>query len=349
MDDLGTREAFLREGCLVSGPNGRAWIGVGPPRRQSCAERGKLSVYAPDFFLTDDAPWLVYDESADVDVDGLIGRLGSSLGLRARWSSSPFEAFAASFRDVQRRLAEGSLIKAVPFVERRARFEPDRAAVLASALRRCAGQPLRAYGFWNEREGMVGTTPETLFEERPRRAGPNGLLTMALAGTRGPGGASLLDDPKEVTEHRIVVEGIVERLRPLGRVAVGPTDELTLPTLAHLHTPIEVSPQEDVSFERWVEALHPTPAIGAWPKEAGWHWLHDQPNAARRGRYGAPFGFVPPDSDAGTCLVAIRNVQWADGEAKVLAGCGIVRESRVEREWKELNAKLDSIQGALGL
>ncbi len=177
---------------------------------------------------------------------------------------------------------------------------------------------------------------------------PN-LSTMALAGTRALNGPSLLEDPKEMHEHRIVVEGMVERLAPLGQVTVGETQELELPTLAHLYTPIEVVPNRSVAFAEWVSALHPTAAIGAWPKEEGWCWLLDQPNADERGRYGAPFGFIPPDREAGTCLVAIRNVQWANGEAKLLAGGGIVAASQVDREWREFNAKLDSIQEALGL
>ena len=361
--DETTLAAFLDEGCLVLGDDGKAWIGWGAFRKAVGPEKGCLSIYAPDFFLRDVRPWRVYERSAWVGVEELVENLAllgcpppptppplTSHKGGGEFETSPFSEFAASFEDIQRRLVNGSLTKAVPFIARRARIEFDareRAALVLNALRRCRGSSLRAYGIWNAEGGMVGMTPETLFEEVA--GDPPSLRTMALAGTRTPDAPSLLDDPKETHEHRVVVEGIAESLAPLGRVVVGRTEELRLPALVHLHTPIEVFPDRRVSFDEWVAALHPTAAIGAWPKAAGWRWLQDQPNAGERGRYGAPFGVVPPDATVGTCLVAIRNLQWTGDRARLLAGCGIVPDSRVEREWRELNAKLDSVQGALGL
>jgi menaquinone-specific isochorismate synthase len=346
-----TLASFIAEGGFVSGSDDSVWIGIGPAKLGLWAEEGKLSLYAPDFFLTEAHPWRIYEHFLKVSAPVLIEALASVAETPqvTGWQRSAFSDFESDFKAIQREIEAGNLLKAVPFIARRGHADlgpNQRAAILLSALRRCVGQPLQTYGFWSSVEGLVGTTPETLFVET---ANPRGLFTMALAGTRTPNTPSLLDDPKEVTEHRIVVEAIVERLSPLGTLTTGPTTELELPTLAHLITPIEVVPNHDVEFQEWVTALHPTPAIGAWPLEFGWDWLKNQPNAEDRNRYGAPFGFVPPDSQAGTCLVGIRNVQWNRNEIKVLAGCGIIAASQVEREWKELNAKLDSIQLALGL
>jgi menaquinone-specific isochorismate synthase len=158
-----------------------------------------------------------------------------------------------------------------------------------------------------------------------------------------------LNDPKEVYEHQVVVSGIVERLRPFGAVAVGETGEIRLPTLIHLHTRIRVPSCNHFEFSDWVTALHPTPAIGAWPLEAGWRWLRSQSNAQSRKRYGAPFGLIPPGQTTGRCLVAIRNLQWDSERAWITAGGGIVAASVLEREWSEFNSKLDSVQEALGI
>lgn len=350
--DAAILAAFLAEGCLFLLEDGRAWIGWGEASPEREPREGRLSLYAPDFFLLDERPWRVYPRGALLEASALIRELDrlAEPVPSPDWHGSPFAQFAAAFDDIQHRLAEGSLTKAVPFIGRTATVEftlPRRAALLAHALRRCQGTALRAYGLWNAHEGMVGATPETLFEEHP--GGPPSLSTMALAGTRTPDGSSLLDDPKEMHEHRVVVDGIAESLAPLGEVIVGRTDELRLPTLVHLHTPLEVFPARRIGFAEWVAALHPTAAIGAWPKAAGWRWLLQRPNAGERGRYGAPFGLIPPDAEIGTCLVAIRNLQWEDDRARLLAGCGIVGASQVDREWRELNAKLDSVQGALGL
>jgi isochorismate synthase EntC len=54
--------------------------------------------------------------------------------------------------------------------------------------------------------------------------------------------------------------------------------------------------------------------------------------------------------------VSIRNVQWTPLTAasdvvglKMGAGCGVIAESLLDREWCELCAKLDCIQEITGL
>jgi isochorismate synthase EntC len=49
------------------------------------------------------------------------------------------------------------------------------------------------------------------------------------------------------------------------------------------------------------------------------------------------------------CVVAIRNVQWTGKCLQVSSGCGIVKESRVLNEWRELELKRNSIYRRLGV
>jgi menaquinone-specific isochorismate synthase len=340
---------FLKSGCVLSAGLGRAWVGWGAVEPSAVPVSGRLSVYAPDFLLDAPKPWLLFEQSCEVMAAELAARLEeTSRGQELEWSGPELDTFAPAFADVQAKIADGTLLKAVPSV---ARVSPTplspahRAHSLAKALRLGESFPMLTYGFWTESgDGMIGATPERLFDEAPGR-----VHTMALAGTRRIGTeGSLLDDPKEMLEHRLVIDGIVARLAPVGRVTVGQTTELSLPTLIHLHTPISVEPAFPVEFEEWVAALHPTPAIGAWPLEQGWAWLRSQPNARSRGRYGAPFGVVPPEG-RGRCVVAIRNVQWSASGSEIHAGCGVVGPSKLDREWSEIDSKLDAIQRALGL
>jgi len=344
-------QGFLKSGCLLSNGDGRVWVGCGTARRASGQLEGGLSLYAPDFLLEAPAPWLVYERGFDI-ATGDLGQLLDAVagGGGAVWQEPDQAEFARSFEDVQARIKDGELLKAVPCAARTSPLAltiAQRAQALRGALRLSERFPMMAYGFWTEAdEGMIGATPELLFEQTP-----NGLITMALAGTRPVESdrGSLLEDPKEVLEHRLVIDGIVERLAPIGRVTIGTTSELRLPTLIHLHTPMQLEPLAPIAFLEAVAALHPTPAIGAWPLGPGWEWLRAQPNARSRGRYGAPFGLVPPDGSPGKCVVAIRNVQWSLTGAAIHAGCGVVGPSRLEREWSELGSKLDAIQQALGL
>ncbi|HLK16723.1 MAG TPA: chorismate-binding protein, partial [Fimbriimonadaceae bacterium] len=231
---------------------------------------GCLSLYAPDFLLESSTPWLVYLSSLQMDADELVRLLDEVPGSGAvEWRGPEFEGFAASYASVQTRIVRGELLKAVPIGSRTTPKPLDighRAAALRLALRLSQGFPMSAYGFWNQAEGMIGATPELLFEQAR-----GGLTTMALAGTRpvDTDRGCLLDDPKELLEHELVIDGIAARLSPIGTVSTGQTREVRLPTLVHLHTPIQLEPFVPISFQEAVAALHPTPAIGAWPLEAG--------------------------------------------------------------------------------
>ena len=349
---------FLANGAIVSDPTrpDGLWIGFGAARLSDEPEPGRLSIYAPDFFLLDPRPWCIYDSFAQIareDLLRMIQPVEPPTHPTFDWSASPFSDFESSFRDIQARIQGRTLVKAVPFIERRSATTVNvdlRRHLLASAMLHADHQPVHVFGLWTEDgDGILGVTPEVLFQEQATEQGINSVTTMALAGTRQSGHGSLLADPKEVAEHRIVIDGIVERLAPLGSVSVGNAIELVLPFLVHLYSPIVLAPNRKVAFRELVRALHPTAAIGAWPRNEGVQWLRAQPNALRRGRYGAPFGIIPPDSAPGICLVAIRGAQWTPDGIQLLAGCGIVADSQVDREWHELNAKLDSVQEALGL
>jgi menaquinone-specific isochorismate synthase len=98
-----------------------------------------------------------------------------------------------------------------------------------------------------------------------------------------------------------------------------------------------------------IEKLHPTPALGAFPKKDGRTWLLDYENrGVPRMRLGAPFGAI---SSQGFCrtVVAIRNLQWKNSTLWIGAGCGIINQSLVDREWQEILGKIRSVKKLFGL
>ena len=48
-------------------------------------------------------------------------------------------------------------------------------------------------------------------------------------------------------------------------------------------------------------------------------------------------------------LVAIRNIQWDVDKTLLGSGCGIVSESKIEREWNELTLKRKAVKELLHL
>ena len=103
------------------------------------------------------------------------------------------------------------------------------------------------------------------------------------------------------------------------------------------------------AFEEIVQALHPTPALGAHPREVGRYWLLDYQQHFDRLRFGAPVGYTDPSTRISRCFVAIRNVQWQPNRMLIGAGCGIVANSDPETEWNEILLKLKAVKALLNL
>lgn len=335
-------------------------------RRSAAPQPAGYSFYAPDFFLDSPQPWLLPEDPADLEgvqtlsAQELSAQLAPSadaaLPVDARqWHGPKRSEFDQDFGDLQAHFQAGKLRKAVPvfFEHADGPVSPAQTARwIAASLR--APETLLPYGCWTEGGGMLGASPEVLFEVRGGT-----LKTMALAGTlaaphsgAAAAEALFLADPKERKEHNLVVEGIVDALAPLGAVTVGAARILKLPGLWHLQTSIEAALREDLSMENLVRRLHPTPALGGSPRAASLDWLWQQDlgrsEADRRGGFGAPFGVQSPDGSL-FCLVAVRSLQWDHKRMRIGAGCGIIQESRPEREWEELRRKRETVKRLLGI
>ncbi|WP_253715712.1 chorismate-binding protein [Bdellovibrio bacteriovorus] len=263
------------------------------------------------------------------------------------WQEPEKSDFATDLEIIQGKIQKGEIQKAVPVIFARTSqtvTAVHRAQMLLSLIN--APPSLYVYGFWQNGEGVLGATPETLFEYSKGT-----LKTMALAGTCPKEDAThrefLLQDEKEMHEHLLVLEDIKSVLKPLGEIKTEGPQILELPTLFHLFTKINVDCQRVPSFTNLIESLHPTPALGVAPRNYGYKWMEELPGQEGRARYGAPFAFL--SKEEALCLVGIRNIQWNKASSMIGSGCGIVAASDLEREWRELYQKRLSVRKILGL
>lgn len=269
--------------------------------------------------------------------------------LNRDWAQSNRQDFDQAFRQIQTRITNGSIQKAVPVSLTFSNSGLATASELVNFLSRLVDAPpeLHVYGFWNSEFGVLGATPEILFN----KVGTT-IRTMALAGTRKrdqitPDKNAFLNDPKELKEHNFVVNDICSVLSSIGEVTKSPIQLLQLPSLWHLQTSIVCQSFTEISSDQLMRMLHPTPALGVAPRSAGHSWMSQFPGQERRYIFGAPVCFKLPNRDL--CLVSIRNLQW-DSEGLILAaGCGVVGESDLEREWQEVNLKKQSVKKLFGL
>lgn len=372
---------FLKWGALIGHGAGQVRIAWGKPEFRNSPDPVHASVYLPDFFLNGllrsnpsseenfGRDWAVFPDHTEMDVSALAQELASDAPEGqphedlSGWSWAPPspQSFLDSFFRLQSLISSGQLMKGVPVVfdSSEEPMSSDRLRKMLMSLSRYSSAG-RIYGFWiledDEKQGILGLTPEDLFEWSLEGT----LRTFALAGTRRKSredpkesARAFLKDPKERREHELVIEDIREALSPLGKVVVGETGVLELPTLFHLKTPIHLHLQRRPTFEELVRLLHPTAALGAFPRKDGKEWLWEEERISReeqnlgRIRFGAPFGWVRGEEML--CVVAIRNIQWTRSKVLLGSGCGVIAESNPDREWAELQLKRDSVRKVLGI
>ncbi len=203
------------------------------------------------------------------------------------------------------------------------------------------------YGIFLKGQGAIGVTPEILFDSIEK----NEFKTMAIAGTYFKGkefknskSKEPLEqfqlDEKENFEHKLVVEDIRLKLSGAESIEVGKIKTIEFGSLVHLFT--EISFKMNIDFVDLVKLLHPTSALGVFPKSYFEEWKTYLTIGSKRAHYGAPFGVLFSDAKF-SCLVGIRNLEWNKDGSYLGTGCGIVADSCWEKEWQELLEKKEAV------
>lgn len=198
---------------------------------------------------------------------------------------------------------------------------------------------------------LIGASPERLVS---LHAGE--YRTEALAGSIARGSHArmdaflagcLLDDPKEITENRVVYDSIRARLEGLGLRCelTGHPEILSLSNIQHLRVPISGVVPEGMHVLSLVEALHPTPALGGVPRIEALEMIRHI-EGFPRGAYGGLTGWFNAKGE-GDFVVNIRCAVVSGKLVWIRAGAGIVEGSDPDREWNETALKLDSMLSSL--
>jgi salicylate biosynthesis isochorismate synthase/menaquinone-specific isochorismate synthase len=111
--------------------------------------------------------------------------------------------------------------------------------------------------------------------------------------------------------------------------------------IQHLATPIRAQLASPVPAIELAGALHPTPAVGAEPREQAAK-LIPALEGIDRGWYAGPVGWTDASGDGEFC-VALRCALLRGRLARLYAGCGIVRDSDPAAELAETEVKLGAL------
>lgn len=190
---------------------------------------------------------------------------------------------------------------------------------------------------------FIGTSPERLYHRRDRI-----LATEAIAGTRHRGESSQIDrqlsdnlrkSAKDLREHQLVVDNLrgiltelCERMEIDREVTI-----LKLNKVQHLYTQCQGILKAEIDDDRILSQLHPTPAVGGFPRPQALELIH-QLEPFERGWYAAPVGWVGYNETE--FAVAIRSGLVDRDRLLLFAGAGIVSGSQAEEEWAEVENKI---------
>ncbi|MEG4350470.1 isochorismate synthase [Microcoleus sp. LAD1_D3] len=200
-------------------------------------------------------------------------------------------------------------------------------------------------------QNFIGASPERLISIHN-----NQLLTDALAGSAPRGkteagdaklAQGLLESEKDIREHQVVIDFIVDRLSKLGITPkFSPVPRLLqLSNIQHLWTPITAQIPPDIHLLKILAQLHPTPAVAGVPRDIALEQIR-RCESCDRSLYAAPLGWIDRRGN-GEFAVGIRSA-LIDGDRAILyAGAGIVAGSEPEKELAEIQLKLQPLLNAL--
>ena len=217
------------------------------------------------------------------------------------------------------------------------------------------------FGDWQ----IIGSSPEVMVKAELAPDPGEALVATVrpIAGTRSRGktfqedaalAADLLQDPKEVAEHVMLVD--LGR-NDLGRVCVNGTvsvDELmVIERYSHvMHIVSNVVGRLSPSKSAWdlLKACFPAGTVSGAPKIRAMEIIHDL-EPCRRGPYSGAYGYYDFEGQLNTAIAIRTMVVRSQGGGKhtvsVQAGAGLVADSQPEAEYEETLNKAKGMMEAI--
>lgn len=221
------------------------------------------------------------------------------------------------------------------------------------ALRKISPAPYMFY-FPMQTAVMVGASPEKMITVRQGQIEINpiaGTRPRQTAADEEKNARELLNDPKELAEHMMLVD--LAR-NDLGSVCIpGSVKIKTLSTVkhfshvSHLTSVVTGQLQADKDAFDALQATFPAGTVSGAPKIRAMEII-DTLETSKRGVYGGAFCRIDALGNFDSCI-AIRMATLRDGMATIRTGAGIVAESVPASEAAETRHKAKGILAAIAM
>jgi len=200
---------------------------------------------------------------------------------------------------------------------------------------------LPGIGLW------AGASPETLLKYK------NGTAeTVALAGTQKILDAQEVEDlkwgKKETEEHQMVANYIADKIKTNHLQIINKSEPYTsrAGAMAHLKQRFEFKINK-TQLPKFVNELHPTPAVCGLPKENALDLIYKTEPYDRQ-YYAGYLGMVE-ENDTIDFYVNLRCMKIYNNQATLFVGGGITANSIPEKEWEETELKSKTLLNILDL
>lgn len=262
------------------------------------------------------------------------------------------QAWEASVAAAVAMIHDSALDKVVLAREERLQANgPISVAATLERLRR-ANPTATVFAMQSDDDWFVGASPERLVRLNNGRVDVT-CLAGSIATSDDPDerealGRALLASGKDREEHEIVVRSTMAALQEVCAEVVrlaGTPRVVTARSVQHLESPLVGYLTGAGTVLDLVERLHPTPAVGGYPRADAFAAIRNL-EQIDRGWYAGPFGWVDP-SGSGEFIVAIRSGLISGYRASLFAGCGIVEDSVPAAEFAETELKFKPMLSAL--
>jgi len=258
--------------------------------------------------------------------------------------------------DVLKGIAAGELYQANVARRLEGSMDPGDTPALYKRLR--AATPPAFGALWRLSSDMwlASVSPERLLTWDPRT---RIAMSHPIKGTRPRSddagedrrlAAELLSDPKERSEHVMIVDLV---RNDLGRVAVPGGVSVQslcavqqLPTMHHLVSDVQAVIRAEMDLADLLGAVFPGGSITGAPKIAAMNRI-EKVEGLRRGFYTGSFGLVDGRTGQATFNILIRTCVVAAGRVMYQTGGGIVADSDPDREWEETEVKASALRRAV--
>ncbi|MEO1211093.1 MAG: anthranilate synthase component I [Cyanobacteria bacterium J06638_20] len=260
------------------------------------------------------------------------------------------EQFCANVEKAKDYIRAGDIFQVVISQRLTASYQGDPFALYRS-LRLINPSPYMAYFHFGDWQ-IIGSSPEVMVKADNVPEVTEKLATLRpIAGTR-PRGATpseddtlatdLLNDPKEVAEHVMLVDlgrNDLGRVCDIGSVQV---DELmVIERYSHvMHIVSNVVGQLPPSKTAWelLKATFPAGTVSGAPKIRAMEIIHEL-EGCRRGIYSGAYGYYDFEGQLNTAIairtMVVRHQPNGVSEIRVQAGAGLVADSVPETEYQE--------------